>query len=68
MCGGGSRQQPPPAPATPGIVNVAKVAPDPSKAYLYQGRAVGENTSGRYGGTLLLDAATKAPKQTLGGN
>lgn len=70
MCFGGGRQQqaPQPTPPSPGILNVAKAAPDPSQMHLYRGEDVGANTSGRAGGGLLLDAAAKAPKVTLGGS
>lgn len=70
MCFGGGKSQPAPQPAppTPGIVPVAKVEGDPSQAYRYRGEAVGENTSGRYGGGLLLDASQSAKAKTLGGS
>lgn len=71
MCFGGGKSSPPPqpAPAQPGIINVDKVAPDPSQAYRYRGEPVGENVSGRQGGGLLLDSAAEAAtkKATLGG-
>jgi hypothetical protein len=69
MCFGGSKNNnPPPAPAPqPGVINVNKVAPDPSQAGPWRGAAVGDNTSGRTGGSLLLDAASTQPKTTLGG-
>lgn len=70
MCFGGNKSQPAPqpTPTTPGILNVAKAEPDPSQMHLYRGEDVGANTSGRMGGGLLLDAAAKAPKTTLGGS
>jgi len=66
--GGGGSSQPAPAPApNVGVVNVDKVAPDPSQAYQFRGAQAAPNTSGRVGGEFLLDAANKAPKQSLGG-
>jgi hypothetical protein len=49
------------------VISVDKVAPDPSRAGEFRGASVGENTTGRYGGGLLLDAASRQPRQTLGG-
>lgn len=66
--GGGGSSQPAPAPApNVGVVNVDKVAGDPSQAYKFRGGPADPNTTGRMGGELLLDAANKAPKQSLGG-
>jgi hypothetical protein len=70
MCfGGGSKTPPQPAPQVPGVLNLAKAEPDPAQAAAYRGEAAPANTTGRYGGSLLLDAAdTKAAKTaTLGG-
>lgn len=69
MCFGGSKSAPPAPPptTTPGVLDVSKATPDPSQAYLFRGGTPEANTTGRSGGTLLLDAATTAPKTTLGG-
>jgi hypothetical protein len=69
MCfGGGGSQTAPVAPApNVGVIDVNKVAPDPSQAYRYQGGRADPNTTGRMGGEMLIDAANKAPKTTLGG-
>jgi hypothetical protein len=70
MCfGGGSKTPPQPAPQVPGVLDVAKVEPDPSRAAAYRGEAAAANTTGRYGGSLLLDAADAraAKATTLGG-
>ena len=56
-----------PTPPSPGIINTDKATPDPSQAYKYRGDPVGANTTGRAGGSLLLDAADKqAAKTQLG--
>lgn len=66
--GSGSSQPAPVAPApNVGVIDTSKAAPDPSKAYLFQGGRAAENTTGRMGGGLLVDAANRAPRQTLGG-
>jgi hypothetical protein len=69
MCFGGSKSSPAPAPTppSPGVINVAKVAPDPSKAEAYRGRTPDPNNTGRVGGGLLLDAAEQQRKTALGG-
>lgn len=69
MCfGGGGSSTPAPAPApNVGVIDVNKVAGDPSQAARYRGTDPGPNTTGRMGGELLIDAANKAPKTTLGG-
>ena len=71
MCFGGGKSQPAPVtpPAVPGVLNLAKAEPDPSRAAAYRGEAAPANTSGRYGGSLLLDAADAktAKTATLGG-
>jgi hypothetical protein len=65
MCfGGKSNPAPQPAPPSPGVLDVSKATPDPSQAYKYKGDPVGENTTGKLGGPLLLDAANK--KTSLG--
>jgi hypothetical protein len=68
MCFGGGKSYPAPTPAAPqpGVVNVDKVAGDPSQAAAFQGTRPPPNLTGRAGGELLLDAANKAPKTTLG--
>ena len=68
MCFGGSKNNTPaqPAPPKPGIVDVANVAPDPSRAAEFRGRQAAPNETGRMGGGLLLDAAAKQNKTTLG--
>lgn len=70
MCfGGGNKQAPTPPAPTVGVLDVSKAAPDPSKAAAYRGEAAPANTTGRYGGSLLLDAAgaPRPGKTTLGG-
>ena len=70
MCfggGGGSQVAPTPAAPNVGVVNVDKVAGDPNQMGPWVGGRPAANTSGRMGGELLIDAANKAPKTSLGG-
>jgi hypothetical protein len=69
MCFGGGNNSPPPPPAAPnvGVIDVNKVAPDPSQAGPWRGGQAAPNDTGRVGGGLLVDAALKAPKTSLGG-
>lgn len=69
MCFGGGGSQPAPVAAAPnvGVIDVNKVQGDPSQAAAYRGGPVDPNTTGRSGGGLLIDAASKAPRTTLGG-
>ena len=66
MCFGGKKSTPQPTPPSPGVLDVSKVAPDPSRAGDFIGNRPAANETGRSGGTLLLDAAQNAPKQTTG--
>jgi hypothetical protein len=69
MCFGGGNKAPPPPPPAPaaGVLDLSKAAPDPSQADRYRGGPAAENTTGRYGGSLLLDAAETKKATTLGG-
>jgi hypothetical protein len=68
MCfGGKSSPAPQPTPPSPGVLDSGKVAPDPSQAYKYRGGEPAPNTTGRSGGTLLLDAANKQQLKTTTG-
>lgn len=67
MCMGGGSSAPAPTtpPSVPGVLNLAKATPDPSGAAAWRGTAPPPNTTGRYGGSLLLDAAANKQAKTL---